>query len=98
MLLALSEGLGLFSEIVYDGLEEALATSSRVVLLSKAEPWACFEVLLEDDDEEWREAVDVFGRRLRLASAVVVLSRAIAAIDNRLFLACVAVGADVASL
>lgn len=55
-------------------------------------------MLLEDDDEEWREAVDVFGRRLRLARAVVVLSRAMAAIDNRLFLACDAGGAEVASL
>ena len=54
-------------------------------------------MLLEDDEEECKEVVEVLGRRLRLASAVVVLSRAMAAMDSR-FLVCDTVGVGAASL
>ena len=42
-------------------------------------------MLLDEDDDECSELVDVLGRRLRLARAVVVLSRAMAAKESRLF-------------
>lgn len=51
-----------------------------------SEPEACFERLLLEEDEEWRDVVEVFGRRVRPANAVLVLSRASAAIDSRLLL------------
>ena len=50
-------------------------------------------MLLEDDEEEWREFEDVLDRRFKFARAVVVLSRAMAAIDRRLGLGCGAIGA-----
>lgn len=40
-----------------------------------------------DDDDEFKEGVDVLDRRDRFAKAAVVFSRAIAAMDNRLYLA-----------
>ncbi len=58
------------------------------VALSRVEREACFERLLLDDDEECKELKEVFGRRLRFAKALLVLSRASAAMDSRLFLAC----------
>ena len=50
-------------------------------------------LLEEEEEEEWREFEDVLGRRLRLARAVLVLSRAIAAMESRLFLDCGGEGA-----
>ena len=64
---------------MYEGLDEADVRSVPAL----SEPEACFERLLLEDDEEWREVVEVFGRRVRFASAVLVLS---AAIDSRLLL------------
>ncbi len=61
------------------------------VALSRVEREACFERLLLDDDEECKELKEVFGRRLRFAKALLVLSRARAAMDSLLFFACGAV-------
>ena len=72
--------------------------SSIVKLLSSGEPCACFERLSEEDEEERRELDDALVRRLRLARAVVVLSRAMAAMDSRLFFGCDPRGAKVASV
>lgn len=47
---------------------------------------ACLERLPEEEEGEWREWADVFDRRLRLARAAVVFSRAIAARESRLCL------------
>ena len=59
-----------------------------VVALSRVEAEACFERLLLDEEEECSEVEEVFGRRLRFARALLVLSRARAAIDNLLFFDC----------
>ena len=80
---------------MYDWLESVLANSSRAVLLSRGELWSCFEMLLDEDEEEWSELDDALDRRLRLARAVLVLSRAMAAIDRRLFFQ---LGTEVASV
>lgn len=72
----------LFSAMVYDWFEEAVV--GAVIAFSSVEPEACFDMLLLDEDEECKEVNEVFGRRLRLARAVFVLSRARAAIDSLL--------------
>ena len=74
--------VGRFSAIVYDWFEETVV--GGVVAFSKAVPDACLEMLLLDDEEECNEVREVLGRRLRFAKAVLVLSRARAAIECRL--------------
>ena len=60
------------------------AAVGAVVALSSADPMVCLEMLLLDDDEECNEVDEVLGRRLRLAKALFVLSRARAAMDSLL--------------
>ena len=84
--------------IVYARLGDVLAKSCWLMLFSSGEPCVCLGRLSEEDDEEWREVDDVLGRRLRLARAVVVLSRAMAAMDSRLFFGWDPRGAKVASV
>ena len=46
-----------------------------------------FGIVAGDEDDEVKEGVDVLDRSDRFANAAVVFSRAIAAMDNRLYLA-----------